>query len=140
MRVERRERKYDQDHLKEWIYGGLGLWCDETGGLFNGGTYLYRYSNKNWYMPQYIEGNSVGGSSILGDIKYITGNNLSDFMIVNYNSEVFHINGEVASRIYSAPRQTNLSLYGIDASDNTICMAGTRYDPINRGVIIIGRR
>ena len=140
VRVERETKILDRYHMDHWIYGGMGLWCDETGGLYNAGRYVYRFSDGRWYMPQNIEGNALGETIPMYPIWFIEGWNLSDFIIVNRYSNVYHHDGTGATQIYRQMSPDNLIMGGVSVGGNTICMAGTRYDPINRGVIIVGRR
>ena len=140
VRIEREGKTIDRYHMQYWIYGGGGLWCDETGGLFSGGRYLYRYINEEWYMPDYIEGNTIGSTVVTGKISLISGWNLSNIVFLNIDGDVYHMNGVDASMLYRQRRPQSLQISRMDAADNTICIVATRYDPINRGVIIVGRR
>ena len=131
---------YDRYHLDRFIYGGKGFWCDETGGLLNGRRYVYRYSSGRWYMPQYIEGNALGSVMPMGSVTHIAGWSPSDYFLVNYDNDIYHVNGVDTKKVYAPEMSYRLKTAAADAGGTSVCVVGTRTSPEHQTVVFMGRR
>lgn len=130
-------------HMVTFLIGGGPLWCDETGTLMVGGKYLYRYRYGKWSMVGNLEGNVLSHDTPWGGFSNMSGNSSADYFMLSYQGMLYHFNGadfSIELPTWNPSDPTSFTPGGLSVKGNTVCIGATIFDPINRALLIVGRR